>query len=284
MKKLLLTGASGFTGYHLYQEAKLAGFVVIPLISDISDIPAMKAEILNIKPDYVIHLAAISAVSHSQQEDLYKVNLMGALNLLESLALLPSIPEKIILVSSANVYGNISDESISEELYPHPVNHYAMSKLAMEMMAINYFPKLPIVITRPFNYTGVGHDLRFVIPKIINHFKQKLELIELGNIDVLREYNDVRTVCQIYLKLLTYGEIGQIYNICSGRAFTLREIIHKLRVMTKQLLEVNINSNLIRSNEVFVLSGNPSKLQKTIGEIQFPPIDETLLWMLNDKN
>ena len=197
---------------------------------------------------------------------------------------MPSIPEKIILVSSANVYGNISDESISEELYPHPINHYAMSKLAMEMMAASYFPKLPIVITRPFNYTGVGHDLRFVIPKIINHFKQKLEFIELGNIDVLREYNDVRAVCQIYLKLLTYGETGQIYNICSGQAFTLREIIKKLEAMTRQLLEVNINSNLIRPNEVLVLSGNPSKLQKTIGEIHFPPIEETLLWMLNDKN
>jgi len=284
MKKLLLTGANGFTGVHLHQEAKLAGFAVFPLTSNVNDLPSIKDEILNILPDYVIHLAAISAISHSQQEELYKVNLMGTLNLLESLALLPSIPEKIILVSSANVYGNISDESISEELYPHPVNHYAMSKLAMEMMAVSYYPKLPILITRPFNYTGVGHDLRFVIPKIINHFKQKLEFIELGNIDVLREYNDVRAICQIYLKLLTYGKTGQIYNICSGQAFTLREIIKKLEAMTRQLLEVNINSNLTRPNEVFVLSGNPSKLQKTIGEIHFPTIEETLLWMLSDKN
>ena len=280
--RLLLTGADGFTGVHLTQAASNAGFEVFPLRSDLSDAGTLFGEVAQIAPTHVIHLAGISAVTHQDQQELYKVNLFGTLNLLDALLKVKDPIQKIILASSANVYGNVitGGHSISEDLCPVPVNQYAMSKLAMEYMALSYLDNLPIVFTRPFNYTGVGHDTRFVIPKIIEHFKKNASVIELGNMTVQREYNDVRNVCDIYLALLKNGQVGQVYNICSGRTSSLNQVMAKLEQLTGQTMEVRVNPNFVRKNEIEVLAGNPEKLESCIGAIHWRPLEDTLNWML----
>jgi len=278
----MLTGADGFTGVHLSKAASDAGYEVFPLKSDLSDADALVEEIAQIVPTHVIHLAGISAVTHADQQEFYKVNLFGTLNLLDALQKSKSQIQKIILASSANVYGNASasSDSIGEDLSPMPVNQYAMSKLAMEYMARSYLDSLPIIFTRPFNYTGVGHDNRFVIPKIIEHFKRDAPVIELGNMTVQREYNDVRNVCDIYLALLEKGRVEEIYNICSGRTLSLNLVMTQLKQITGKTMEVRVNPSFVRQNEIEVLAGNPEKLDLCTGKVNWRPLEDTLNWML----
>lgn len=281
MSKLLLTGASGFTGQHFTKAAQQAGYEVLPLSADLTDAKAVAAETAAAAPDFVVHLAAISAVTHTDEEALYRVNLFGTLNLLEALVTLHHPPKRILLASSANVYGNADKSPIDESSCPAPVSHYAMSKLAMEFMSARFADRLSLLIVRPFNYTGVGHDVRFVIPKLVEHFVRRAETIELGNLDVEREFNDVRTVCEAYLRLLQLGQPGQTYNVCSGQPVSLKSVIDALRRNTGHDLQVNVNPDFIRANEVYRLCGNPSKLEACIGQLQHPPLEDTLRWMLS---
>lgn len=280
--RLLLTGAEGFTGRHLRAVAQTAGYEVVGLKSDLTDAAAVAAEVLAIAPTHVVHLAAISAVTHADEQAFYQVNLFGTLNLLDALTALPRVPDKVLLASSANVYGNQGGEvAIAETVCPKPVNHYAMSKLAMEHMSANFFDRLPIVITRPFNYTGVGHDQRFVIPKIVDHFARKAKIIELGSLDVYREYNDVRQICEIYFKLLDQGVSGEVYNVCSGRAVSLREVLAMMTEVTGWHPEVRVNPEFVRANEIIKLAGDLTKISGVIGNVNGYSLCQTLTWMLD---
>ncbi|WET42748.1 GDP-mannose 4,6-dehydratase [Citrobacter enshiensis] len=130
-----------------------------------------------------------------------------------------------MLASSANVYGNGTAGKLSESTVVNPANDYAVSKLAMEYMSHLWMDKLPIFITRPFNYTGVGQTDNFLLPKIVKHFKAKSPTIELGNIDVWRDFTDVRALSKAYVKLLHAKPFGEVINICSGRTYSLRKVI-----------------------------------------------------------
>ena len=126
------------------------------LKANINDVDVLEAEIATLSPDYVIHLAGISFVASKDHEAFYRVHALGTGNLLKALIHLPTAPKKILLASSATVYGNSSNPFSIETQALEPVDHYAISKVAMEEMAKTYFERLPIVIARPFNYTGVG--------------------------------------------------------------------------------------------------------------------------------
>ena len=277
--RLLLTGAQGFTGEHLATAARLAGYEVFSLSANLQDDLQVHEQVSQINPTHVVHLAGISHVTAGNPQDYYQVNLFGSLTLLDALAALPSVPQKVILASSANVYGNNDHSPIAETELPSPISHYAMSKLAMEYMSQNYADRLPIVITRPFNYTGVGHAKNFIIPKIVEHFAQKASVIELGNLDVFREYNDVRDVCQIYLKLLGGGIAGHTYNLASGRSYSLHQVISELANISGHSLEDKVNPQFVRANEIFRLAGDPRKLESCIQPIAWRSLEDTLGWM-----
>jgi nucleoside-diphosphate-sugar epimerase len=281
--RILLTGAEGFTGRHLLNQAKSLGHEVIALKTDLTDSEAVFSEVQAVRPSHVLHLAAISAVTHADEEAFYRVNLFGTQNLLKSLCALPEAPLKVLLASSANIYGNALESPISEDCCPKPVNHYALSKLAMELMSTSFMQRLPIVVARPFNYTGVWHDNRFVVPKIVEHFQQRAAEIELGNLDVLREYNDVRMVCQAYLDLLGLGLVGEAYNIASGRAVALKTIISTLEEITNHNIIVKVNPAFVRANEINILFGSSRKVESLLGPLKHPSLKDTLSWMLNPK-
>lgn len=215
--RILLTGAEGFTGRHLARHATARGHEILPLRANLTDPAAVQREVAELAPDAAVHLAAISFVGHEDASAFYTVNVLGTTHLLESLAALPTPPRGVVLASSANIYGNCTASPIAETQPPAPVNHYAASKLAMEHMARTYAERLPLVFTRPFNYTGPGQAPGFVIPKLVEHFARRADTIELGNLHVEREFNDVRMVCEVYLSLLEQGEPGEAYNICTGR-------------------------------------------------------------------
>ena len=282
--KILLTGAKGFTGLHFSDLARTSGHEVAPLAANLSDREALQREVLAAAPDAVVHLAAISFVGHTDDKAFYSVNVIGAMNLLEALAQLPKAPRCVLLASSAHVYGNVEASPISEIQPPAPVNHYAMSKLAMEHMSRTYANRLPIVIARPFNYTGPGQAVNFVIPKLVDHFVRCAPSILLGNLHVAREFNDVQMVCNAYLQLLLHGEPGEIYNLCTGMPYTLQHVIETLTSITGHQMQVGVNSAFVRSNEVHRLYGNPTKIQALLEKYGFrlekSSLDKTLQQMV----
>lgn len=278
--KILLTGAAGFTGLFFRSAAEAAGHQVLALQANLTDKDSVASELLQIQPDAVVHLAAISFVGHADDTAFYGVNVVGTMNLLAGLAALTVKPSKVLLASSANVYGNCHASPISEEEPESPVNHYAMSKLAMEYMARTYLDRLQIVITRPFNYTGPGQASNFLIPKLVSHFARRAPAIELGNLYVEREFNDVRMVCDAYLALLDKGQPGEIYNVCSGQPHTLQHVISMLTEITGHQLYVRVNPAFIRANEVHSLCGSAQKLMACIGPLPTYTLQETLKLML----
>jgi len=234
-------------------------------------------------PTHVVHLAAISFIGHENVSQTYQTNIMGSRNILRSLSENGVTPASILLVSSANVYGISKNTMLSEDDAVNPVNDYAVSKVAMEMMAKQFSKLLNIVVARPFNYTGRGQSDNFLMPKIVNHFRNEAEFIELGNLDVSRDFSDIRTVVY-YLKCLIESEnaIGQTYNLCSGIATSLKQILSICEEISGRKLVIRQRSGLIRDNEVEVLVGNPEKLRREIGLGQTYSIRDTIEWMMSN--
>ena len=151
----------------------------------------------------------------------------------------------------------------------------------MEQIAKTYFDKLPIIITRPFNYTAPGHGEQFVIPKIAKAFVNKDKYLELGNLEVFREYNSIDFVCDVYHKLLLSSVISQTVNIASGNTHSLKEIIAKFEEQSNHKIEVTINPLFVRKDEIKTLKGNTSKLKTMITFDSNYSIDNTVASFLN---
>ncbi|WP_261508641.1 NAD-dependent epimerase/dehydratase family protein [Burkholderia multivorans] len=289
--RALITGLGGFTGKYLAQSLAAAGYRVFgtahgaELASpdtyqvDLCDRAALAKVVADVQPDVVAHLAAIAFVAHGDAEAIYRTNVIGTRNLLEALAGLDKRPSAVLLASSANIYGNAAVEIIDESVEPNPANDYAVSKLAMEYMARLWRDKLPIVVARPFNYTGVGQSPQFLLPKIVSHFQRGERVIELGNIDVERDFSDVRRVVDAYRRLLQLAPAGGVFNVCSGRAVSLKSVIAMMEQIAGYSIEVRVNPAFVRANEVRRLQGDGSRLLAAVGELEDIPLENTLRWM-----
>lgn len=291
--RAFITGLCGFTGRYLAKELETAGYVVFGTAHgseaigrnifsvDLCDRKRVDEVITAICPDVVAHLAAISFVPHGDAETIYRVNVVGSRNLLEALAGLPKQPKAVLIASSANVYGNAANE-ISDESTPlMPVNDYGVSKLAMEYMARLWRDHLPIIVTRPFNYTGVGQSIEFLSPKIVDHFRRRASEIELGNVDVARDLSDIRVVAKAYRRLIEISPAGETFNVCTGIAYTLTDILHMMSEIAGYKIAVKVNPDFVRAHEVQRLVGSCNKLTSCIGELPLIPLRETLSWMLS---
>ena len=293
MKKVLITGIDSFTGGHLSQYLNALGYDVFGTVirggdditcfnCDITNAQQCKDVVSSVKPEYVIHLAGISYVGHDNTEAFYQVNTLGSQNLLDALSKQAHPIKKVILASSATVYGDQGCEVLDESMCPQPANHYGISKLAMEHVARGFFSKLPIIITRPFNYTGIGQPEHFLVPKIVSHFKRRESVIELGNLHVSREFNDISLACEIYAKLLECDSSGEIVNLCSGNAISLMEIVDRMNEIAGYAIDVQVNPAFVRANEIKRLVGSTEKLQKMIGSITPHNLKTTLLTMYQE--
>lgn len=287
-QRILVTGASGFTGRYVVERLLAAGSEVHGLrlpdgsAVDLLDREALNAYVTAVRPQRVVHLAAISFVAHGDADEIYRVNVVGTRNLLEALAGLEEPPAHVLLASSANVYGNASGV-LDEEAPLRPQNDYAVSKMAMEGMARLWVDRLPLTVVRPFNYTGVGQDEKFLIPKIVAHFRRGADVIELGNIDVSRDFYDVRGVAAAYEGLLALSGTGEVYNVCSGQEHSLQEVIDLMRDISGRSIDVRVNPAFVRSNEVKSLRGDNRKLLAAVGCMPAFDLGETLRWMYEAK-
>ena len=289
--RVLITGIQGFTGRHMASELEQHGYEAWGIGSeapdeprvlqaDLTDAASLLAAVQTIQPQYVIHLAGIAFVGHGQPKAFYDINLLGTRNLLEALAPVADTLKCVLLASSANVYGNLQGGLLNEGNPTNPANDYAVSKLAMEYMAKIWAPRIPVVIARPFNYTGVGQSDSFLIPKIVSHFVQKRDSIELGNMDVWREFNDVRDVVHAYRKLIEAAPVGQTVNVCSSNLVSLRDALALASELTSHQLKAYVNPVFVRANEVLKLGGNTTLLKTFVPDWQPRPLRETLAWMI----
>jgi nucleoside-diphosphate-sugar epimerase len=290
-KRALITGVRGFTGYYLQQQLEQAGYRVFGTVLpgeaagpdmfgvDLLDQAAVAQVVAAVQPDVVAHLAGIAFVGHGDAGQIYQVNVVGTRNLLAGLAALSHKPSCVLLASSANIYGNANVEVIDESVVLNPANDYAVSKLAMEYMARLWLDKLPIVIARPFNYTGAGQNESFLIPKIVGHFRRNERTIELGNLAIARDFSDVRMVASCYRRLLAQAPAGEAFNVCSGRSHSLASLIEMMEGIAGYRIEVRVNPAFVRANDVLTLMGSNARLARAIGPVGQVPLADTLRWM-----
>ena len=297
-KRILITGITGFTGryvarrfvdlgYEVYgfshaQNRDMDGVKQIFAIS-LNSYTRLKQIIDQIKPHYVIHLAAISFVAHADMSELYETNVIGTRNLMEALKNADTLPEHVMVASSANVYGNNdSGQPLTEATPFAPVNDYAVTKVTGEYISGLYSQYFPITIVRPFNYTGLHQSSNFLVPKIIQAAKAKQSVIELGNLDIARDFSDVRDVARFYMELIQRKNSANFrtINICSGQAYTLHQILNYAQDATNhQFNEIRINPAFVRTNEIKLLLGDPAILNKAVSDIKRYPLEATIEWM-----
>jgi len=284
-KKALIFGIDSFTGEFLKTELEKNNIQVFGtnlngvdnyIKCDVTKINECYEAILNCLPDYIVNLTGISFVPSIDYLEIYNVNFIGSLNILKACE--EYVPKsKLLLISSAQVY--------KESLYPlqekdsiELKNHYAISKKNMEdvIFLSNYNCK----IARSFNYTGIGQDKKFLIPKIVDHYKNKNSSITLGDIDVFRDFSDVRDVVRAYKYILLSDSKDCLFNVCSSRAVSIQEILLFLDTQTKQNITVLESEKFKRSKITKKIVGN-NELLKSIGWNSKYQIEDTLIWMLN---
>jgi nucleoside-diphosphate-sugar epimerase len=292
-RRALVTGAHGFTGTYVCNELSTAGYAVSGTAAgsagaferpfDITSPEHCRRLIDEVRPNHIVHLAAIAQVAHEDALETYRVNVLGTLNLLQACADVGYQPDKILIASSATVYGN-AQGVVDENVAPAPVNNYAASKLAMEHLVRPWFDQFPIILTRPFNYTGRGQSERFLLPKIVSHCLQRHPYIELGNLDVSRDFSDVRVVARTYRALLESDAAGETVNVCSERRFTVREVVQMVRESSGHDLKIRINPTLVRQNEAKELAGSAARLRRLIPDIDPIEFSSTIDWMVRQTN
>lgn len=287
--KILLTGAEGFTGKYFSSVAAKAGYECISLNSLAEDGQRVDLrnknqlqEVLSGKQfDYLVHLAAISFVNHGDISDIYNVNAIGTFNLLDALKEAGIVLKKQLICSSANVYGVAENAFFNENSVLNPQNDYAVSKVAMEY-GLNFRTQTPTVVVRPFNYTGVGQAAHFLVPKMVSAYKSKANVLQLGNLEVARDFSDVRDVVNYYMQLLLSDAAVGVFNICSGKSTSLMLIKQTLQELTGFSPEIQVNPQFVRANEIKMLRGDHSRLRAFTKSSDTREIRDTLEWMLQN--
>lgn len=297
MTRTLITGAAGFTGRYVAKALHDRGHEVHAIVHeqpderidgvasvhecDLAKLEAVQEVVGTVRPDHVVHLAAIAFVAHGDVAEMYRSNVLGTRQLLEALARTGASPASIILASSANVYGTAREGRQDEGQALAPANDYGVTKVAGEYVASLYRDRLPITIVRPFNYTGRGQSTDFVVPKIVDHARRRAPVIALGNVEVARDFSDVRVVTEAYMRLLSAPQaIGKTVNICSGRALKLSEVLELVSAISGHKFNVQVSPALVRESDVRSLWGSPIQLRAIVGDLPEIPFEDTLRWML----
>ena len=295
-KKLLITGGNGFIGRALCRACLADGTVFFVLSrdgtcteragrglpGDLLDIRSLEAIMETFRPDVVVHLAAIASPVHQNVSEVYNANVVGSENLLTAAKSYLPGGTRVILASTAGVYGNQPASLLSEDMPFNPVNHYSYSKMVMEFLSRQYADALDICIIRPFNIIGAGQKENFFIPKLVKHFSQRMPEIFLGNLKAVRDYVSVELCAKSIMALVKAdGPVPPVLNICSGIGHSCEDIVHILEELTGHHPKVHSSTEFTRSNEIWRLVGDPTRLKSMIdGNYTIEPITEILKTML----
>lgn len=303
VQRILITGGTGFVGPHLIRflkspEVKL--FVVSSRTVDVQephveyrkvdirqadDVGALIRETL---PAQIYHLAGVSTVAHSWKNprNAFDVNVLGSYNIFEAAMRLLSAP-RILNVSTAQVYAR-SNHALTETDQTAPDNPYAATKAMAELLAVQYKQSRSggIITARAFNHTGPGQQTTFVMPSIAKQLAEveaaiHPPVIKVGDLNVRRDFTDVRDVVAAYCALLAKGDAGETYNVCSGRAVLLADLVKELQKNCSVKVTIEIDPARVRPDEVPQMLGDPGKLQRATGWIPKIPIENTLKSLLD---
>lgn len=308
--RILITGVSGFVGRHLVNQlseyeaaAEIHGTViaaeahysdsrVTKHIVDLKDSTAVEAIIRQIRPQQVYHLAAMSSPRRSFQIpwETLENNVRSQLNVFLACLSLTHLPT-LLVVSSAEIYGPVKAEQlpVNEETPLRPTNPYGVSKVAQDMLALQYFlsHKLPVIRVRPFNHTGPGQGEGFVatdFSKQVARIEAGLQepVIEVGNLAAERDFSDVRDVVRAYQLLMKQGVPGEVYNVASGKTFSIQQLLEILLSYSKCTIKINKDPSRMLPIDVKVVQGDASRLTALTGWKPEIPLETTLLDVLND--
>ena len=311
MRRVLVTGVTGFAGSHLVDymlergDSEIFGIQrwrsrteniehfsgrITLLECDLRDASSTRDTLEKVRPDWIFHLAAQSFVptSWTAPTESLSTNILGQVNLFEAVRKL-GMGCRIQLACSSEEYGLVMpDELPIRETNPlRPLSPYAVSKVGQDLLGYQYWMswKLDCVRTRGFNHEGprrgpvfVASDFAKQIADIEN--KRRPPFISVGNLEAKRDFTDVRDMVRAYWLALEKCEPGEVYNICTGTAWTIRRVLDQLLTMTKEKIEVRQDPARLRPSDVPVLIGDNTKFVKATGWQPTIPFEQTLLDML----
>jgi GDP-4-dehydro-6-deoxy-D-mannose reductase len=284
--RALVTGAHGFVGPYLSAHLEAAGDEVVGLGPevDITDGEAIRDAVVAARPDAVYHLAAASHVgsSWSAPVEVLRINAEGTLNLL--LAAEAAGAERVLVVGSAEEYGIVDPSALPlVETFPlRPVTPYGASKVAAEVVGLQAFlgRGLPVVLARPFNHLGPGQSDRLVASTLAHQVaRNELEgtdVVQAGDLTPRRDFTDVRDVVRAYRLLVTDGQPGEAYNVCSGVDVPISEVADALIAQARRPMRVELDPSRLRPVELPALRGDPGKLRAATGWTPEIPLERTL--------
>ena len=253
---------------------------------DLQDFEEVKKIIFEEKPDVIFHLAALASAAQSfkNPSEFINNNISAQINLLEAVRQ-AGIKPKILIVSSAEVYGDVStsDLPINEGVPIRPVNPYAVSKVAQDFMGLQYFLSynIPVIRVRPFNHIGPRQSPAFVVARFAKAIAEiekndSESTLKVGNLEAKRDFTDVRDMVEAYAVLIEKGEAGEVYNAGSGRSIKIEEILNKLLALSDKKITVERDESLFRPIDVPDLVCDNSKIKQTTGWEPKVEIDQTL--------
>lgn len=291
MKKLLITGTAGFVAGYFIEflkeneiEYDILGLDIVDKLScdypsykykriNLQDKELIKEVIENFKPDYILHLASISSVSESWSYPVesFVNNTNIFLNIIESIREL-QLSTRILSVGSSEEYGNYPSDKmpLKEDYELKPCNPYSVARVSQEMLSKLYADNygLNIIMTRSFNHIGPRQNDKFVIPsfvkQLLNAKTTETQRIDVGNIEIVRDFLDVRDVVEAYHKILIEGKIGEIYNVCSGNGIKLKEIINIVAEQLSITPEIYVDKNRLRPTDNLIIVGDNTKLKSEL--------------------
>lgn len=303
MTRCLVTGASGFVGPHLRTALLAAGHDVWTtdrgtaphpqhLQCELLDAAAVRGVLTTARPDWIFHLAGLSSVAYSfaHPGEVLHTNLVGACNVFE--AMRGACPRaRILVVGSAEEYGAVdaAAQPIREDQPLAPASPYAVSKAAQELLAQQYAHShgLDVVLARSFNHSGPGQSDRFVLPGFARQIAlaeqgRQEPLLLVGNLDVWRDFLDVRDVVQAYVQLLAHGESRTAYNVCRGEAARVGDLLDGLVQRARIALRTEVDPERWRPSDLPVLRGDPGRLHARTGWRPQFTLERTLDDILGD--
>ena len=290
MKRVLVTGCGGFVGPYVVAAfagkgcevwgADVKDGVEDPALRryiacDLSDRAAAGSLLETASPDAVVHLAAQSSAGRSFAEPFVTLtrNILPILNMLE-FARTRGGAMRILAVGSADVYGPVGEDDLplTEDRAPNPANPYALSKAIQEQCCIHYASLYgtDVVVTRSFNHTGGGQRDTFVLSSFARQVCEirlglRKPVVDVGDLDLKRDFTDVRDVAEAYAAIVERGKKGGVYNVCSGTSYSLRELLGRLCEMAKVDVEIRVDPKRMRPGDIRDLRGDPSKTTRDTG-------------------
>jgi len=303
VSRILVTGIEGFVGGHLARHLSAIGHVAVGLHwadappglpaelvrGDVCDYDGTKSILQRTRPDAIVHLGGIASVAASEEHTLrtYDVNAFGTVKLLEAVRQL-DIKCRVLLISSADVYGRSNvGRPLSEDDPPLPLSPYALSKLFAGEAARFYHRAygLDVVTLRPFSHTGPGQAPAFVFPKVAEAIAriergEREPVIEMGNLEVRRDYTDVRDVVRAYALAIARCAAGESYNVTSGRPLVIREGVDFLCSLARRPVTVRSSPSRFRAHDIPLLTGDPSRFIAATGWQPAIPFNQTLTDLL----